>query len=198
MDPKLPSILPFISLNEMMNDEYRDVVVKRVLNFRQDPKHKFQKDLEQAIRKRVRVKGGFLDPLKAPSGMLIKEVIKEAKYQDDIMGNILRVWVISQSDLAEKVRTFLTNKGVRVSDFKNGWDGFLENIDSKEMIEEANDFLKENPNFDFDDAALMICCQQWGASRVDEPRKLKIRGHHNGFWKSVGKGSAIRDCAEKK
>ncbi|MCX5908706.1 MAG: hypothetical protein NTY64_16400, partial [Deltaproteobacteria bacterium] len=163
MDPKSSSIIPFLPLNKTMKGSFREIVVERALNFRKEPSHEAQGRLEEGIRNKIHVKG-FQDPLFAPPSILLRKVYEESQNSNEVMGNILNVWVISQENLAKETRKFLKDRGSAVQKIENRWEGFLDSLSNAEMTALANDFLKMYPFYNFDDVALMICCQKWVAS----------------------------------
>ena len=183
MDPKSSNIIPFLALNKTMKGSYREIVVKRALNFRKEPRPEAQGRLEEGIRNKIHVKGSQ-DPLYAPPSILLGKVFEESHNSNELMGNILKVWVLSQENLANEIREYLKDRGSSLQEIEKRWEGFLDSLSNAEMTALANDFLKMHPSYNFDDVALMICCQKWVASSKEDEKN--------------GNPSAVSDFVELK
>ena len=103
--------VPFLTLNDVMKEEYRKKIVHRVLEFRKSPACTQSKRLNLAIRDHTSV-NGFADPRNAPTAKLVGPVVKESKHSDKLMGAILAVWVESQPDLRTQVQEYYTQKSI--------------------------------------------------------------------------------------
>lgn len=157
----------FLVLNYLMREDYREAVVRRALDYRRQAGSTARRQLESAIRKRVRIKG-FSRPLQAPTVYLLKEVVESSYRSNTLMGAILQVWVESHADLQGAVRGFLIARGTSIAEADDLTEGFVSRWTITEMLETTASFREKYLDFDEDDVALMLCLLTGCAPLPDE------------------------------
>ena len=135
---------PLSVLNVAMQSDYREVVVREVLEQYQQASPSARRSLEKALRTHVKVKG-FRDPVQAPVTTLLRDVVKTSCYSDIVLRAVLRVWLELHKDLWETMYDFLTTQGTSIA----------EPTDLPRVIEA---FRSRYTDFDEDDIALMLHC----------------------------------------
>ena len=160
--------VPFLALNDVMNDEYWIKVVRRALDFRKSPACTQSKRLNLAIVGNVKV-NGFPDPRKAPTAKLAPPVLEESKCSNELMGAILVVWAESQPDLRSRVQAFAIRQNIPTIDPCGLAEGFPDALwPESEMSATAEAFRKDEPDANEDDVCLMLCCITGRALISDE------------------------------
>ncbi len=94
---------------------YRDVVVREVLEQYQQVAPAAKRSLEATVQREVKVKG-FLHPMKAPIGLLLREVVKTSSCSNAVLRAVLRVWLEVHKDLREVLGDFLNARGIFVTE----------------------------------------------------------------------------------
>ena len=90
--------ISFLVLNHVMRRDYREIMVRHVLNHRPGAAPASRQQLERALRDSVMVKG-FRDSTKAPTEVLLKETVHQSYHSNKLLGAILQVWVDRQPGL---------------------------------------------------------------------------------------------------
>lgn len=166
MDDSPIGSIPFLVLNAIMNDDYRETVVRRTLGYRGDATEHSRQCLAEALHKAVRVKG-YRSAAHARTPLLLGAVVGASYHSNELMGAILQVWIESHSQLLEAVRAFLSARGTTMVEISMQ-DGFTGDWTAVEMLETAETFRGKHPDFDEDDVALMLCCLTGQAPIPDE------------------------------
>ena len=91
MNEGLADTLPFLVLNAIMDDDYREAVVRRALGYRREATQYARRCLGSAIRKEVRVKG-YRDASRARMSLLLNPVVESSYRSNELMGAIL-LWI---------------------------------------------------------------------------------------------------------
>jgi len=160
-------IVTFLILNATMRQDYHQAVVKRAMDHRKQASRAARQRLDKAIKAHVEVRG-FRDPIRAPTPLLLQEVLGASYHADALLGAILEVWVESHADLQVAVREYLSARDIPVVEATEMKDGFPGGWTSTEMFEAADEFQALHPDFDEDDVALMLCCLTGRAPLPDE------------------------------
>lgn len=155
----------FLILNEVMNTDYREKIVKAVLKFHKRSSPKSQKRLEKALSEEL--SGSFQDPLSVRLPHLLPLVLKESYRSNAVLGAILNIWVNLHNELRENVYEFLTEQGESISQINELEEAFALHWTSEDMkiVREAFEaFQSQYPTFSDDDVMLMLWCLKGQAS----------------------------------
>ena len=150
--------LSVVYLNEIINDEYRERIVNRVLEWLDKVDSDTQTLFKNAVNDGIEI-AGFRrgNTAKAPKARLIKPLIEASSQVERVLIAVLQVWFDSQRAHTEEVKVFLRQKGVD-GDFLDHVKNVFEKYWLHEtMIEWAEEYVSENPDNDINDAALLIC-----------------------------------------
>ena len=143
---------------EVMNQAYREEVVRRALGFRGQISADANSALNSAIqRSRIRVTG-YRDPLRAPHTLLRDPISQALDFNPELAGAVLRAWAESQQQLHDKIVEHLRDSGLEAEypDFQAG--RFRRRWPQHSWHSQREKFMQENAAGDFseDDAALML------------------------------------------
>jgi AAA domain len=148
--------LPFIALSKLMSGDYREQVVARALNFRQQATQTIQRRADRTFDKLLQV-DGFRHASKAPIGRLQKEVLRWLPYDPELATVIINLWLESHVELETAYRAFLNEREDEVNEVFTMEDGQVGAL-STEAREINAEFAEKNEKYDENDIALMLCC----------------------------------------
>ena len=156
--PPTPQDLHLTTLLKLMDPEFQESVVTRVLSHRSQLSADVQSALDNAVNREVRVPGFHRYPERAPAPILKQALLPALTESGPLAGAILGVWFALHSSLSEVVTEHLRSRGVgtghhdfsqhQLNDFWSGDD----------WMSERDSILASNADLDKDDVALMLCC----------------------------------------
>ena len=156
--PNLSSFLK--AAHEWLGEDYSSIVVKHVLDSRDQLASEIKRALDAAIRNSgVRVPGGQFqhkDVEDAPTHHLQSPLLRRMQSSDDLTEAVLRAWVGSQGDLYESVVQHLQwndeptyGPDRKEMTFRGFWD-------ARDWQTNFNQFLADRTGFDRSDVGLML------------------------------------------
>jgi len=149
----------YLLLNDVMRPDYRRSVITRALDFRKLASKKTRSFYNSVTRKQIKnVKGYGKDASGAPTSFLLEPTIKGFSRSSDVVCVILGLWLESETELSQKVEKFITDQKVYSVDRNLPQPGFAGYWSVNKMVAYRDQFLKEYPNENDDDVALMLCC----------------------------------------
>ena len=145
------------SLFRRMSQEFREEVVKRALDWREQSSGEARAAIRRAVDDCVEV-AGFRYAGLAPPFRLREPVAEVMQRQDNLAGAVLRVWVESQEPLRSGVHAHLVGHGMTATgcDYSEGTIALAVNDGSQEDARAS--FLEGNTEANEDEVALMVCC----------------------------------------
>ena len=151
-------IISYLKLNDAMRPDFRNKVIIAVLDYREKVKKEDCQDLDKQIRMKIKnVKGANNpNPVIATTNQLIEPCKKLFQKDEEFISVVLQFWARKNHDLYEKVEAFLiSEKSIEVpmEDIKIGFGSYWP---TDGMEEYSNTFLKANPDYKYDDVALMM------------------------------------------
>ena len=156
--PPTPQDLHLTTLLKLMDPEFKDSVVTRVLLHRSQLSADVQSALDNAVNREVRVPGFLRYPERAPAPILKQALLPALTESGPLAGAILGAWLAVHSSLREVVTEHLRSRGIGTGhqDFsqhqlKDFWSG-------DDWMSERDSILASNADLDKDDVALMLCC----------------------------------------
>ncbi len=162
MSDSIPSeekSLQFRVVYQGMNQAYRDTVVNRALNFRDQLSSVANSALNSAIQKSRISVTGFRDPLRAPHTQLRDPVSRALDFYPELAGAMLRAWAESQQTLHDKIVEHLKDTEIEAEypDFEAG--EFRRRWSQSSWQLQTDKFVERNSEDDFNenDVALMLC-----------------------------------------
>lgn len=148
--------IAFVALNDVMQPDYRALIVRRALNFRRQAPAAARQRFDGAAAKHVKV--ATLDEHVTINPATLATLIQASQHDDQLMQAVLIMWQQSQLPLARRMREFLQSKGLEVHEFEHLNTGFLGTQPQDSMLALVNDFHSRSPSFNTYDIALMLCC----------------------------------------
>lgn len=149
----------YLLFNEVMRPDYRRRVITRALNHRPEASKAKRISSNTILRKQIKnVKGFSKDPLQAPVSLLIQPAIKSFSHNADLIWAILSLWIEAEMDLGEQVERFLNDQKKYSINLELPQSGFTQCWTINQMVALRDQFIKENPDSEQDDVALMLCC----------------------------------------
>ena len=129
------NVLPWIEVNEMMNDEYRQVVVTDALGYLPKASAELNKFALDILKKTIQV-NGFRSFLSIPPHMARIQVIKEFKVNDLLATAIICLWAEKQHEIIESLKSAAREANIPIPE---KWDwhaarhGFVQGEDTPEF-----------------------------------------------------------------
>src|SRR6266567_4701264 len=152
-----PSESILLTLNNAIRRDYRESIVKYILeNYKQAVPVTRQR-LEKALQAHVKIRG-FRNPLQAPMVSLVQAVVARSSRSTVVLGALLYVWGELHADLREATYNFLRMQGISVLQAICLEGNFAENWSLPKISEMAGVFQAQYPGFNIDDVVLMLCC----------------------------------------
>jgi hypothetical protein len=134
------NVLPWIEVNEMMNDEYRQVVVADALSHYPKASSELNKFALDILKKTIQV-NGFRTFQSIPPQMVKIQVAKEFKVNDLLATAIICLWAEKQHEIIESLTNAAREANIPV---KETWDwhearhGFVQGEDTPELDQLAS------------------------------------------------------------
>ncbi len=149
-----------ITLFRRMGDEYRDIVVRDVLNRRSETSRTTRNAFDSAVNETLTAQDipQFpRQPARAAPGMLLAPVLRAVRCSNALACATLRVWAESHKSLEDVVSERLGEIGVEAEypDFLN--NRFRGHLPSDEWERETDTLVELHGDLDRDDVALMLC-----------------------------------------
>ena len=138
------------------SDEFRTVVVKRALAWRDEASSEARAALRKAVNESPITVAGFRNVDLAPAPRLLEPVTELAQVGSDLAGAVLRLWVESHEELRVLVASHLESYGIPVS--QADYSGNLIRLGVFDSVRDdaRNSFLEQRPETGEDDLTLMI------------------------------------------
>lgn len=93
-------------LQQILNKELREVIIKQVLGARNEIEQEQRVVLEKKINASLEIKG-FREPIKAPPAILTRELVKVSAKNQDVLDGILCAWLALLSEKADIAKELL-------------------------------------------------------------------------------------------
>ena len=129
------NVLPWIEVNEMMNDEYRQVVVADALGYLPKASAELNKFALDILKKTIQV-NGFRSFQSIPPHMARIQVIKEFKVNDLLATAIICLWAEKQHEIIESLRIAAKEANISIPetwDWHQAREGFVQGEDTPEF-----------------------------------------------------------------
>ena len=161
----------FESWNPKISDTDYKSIVEEVLEYRKQLSPDYSRPLEESIRKVVSVKGFHRDPLKAPSTLLISEILESSS--NSMVSSIFSAWLELHDELREKAFVFLNSYTLSEATVVTEQEEITAQIwSSEEAFNKAvTEFQNQYPDFERKNAEITLClfkyCKQ--THTLDKP-----------------------------
>jgi hypothetical protein len=150
---------PLTLLDNVMIYDFQERVVRTALEFRPKANAETRARLDHALGQSVQIDGYRPGKTpKAPLPQLALATTNQLPSANELTGAVLLVWLEAQDALAQSVRAHLDracvariDTAVLASHFPAWW-----RMSDMEVM--RDDYLKQHPEADPDDVALMLCC----------------------------------------
>jgi len=107
---KKVSFFPFHAINEFMTDEYRQQVIRTVLEALPDLPDEHRQAINKVTSRHVKIPG-FRNSLKAPLAIRARITIEAFEKHPDVVAAILSAWADHQPELRQTVFNLLAARG---------------------------------------------------------------------------------------
>ena len=154
----IPEDLRLTTLLKLMNEDFTDSVVARVLSHRGQLPEDVQAGLSAAINREVRVHGFPNFPERALPGILKPAVISGLRESGPLAGAVLSAWVASHPRLRDMVSDHLRNRGIDTEPPDFSGLQLRDYWSSHEWMSERDSILGSHDDLDQDEVALMLGC----------------------------------------
>ena len=127
--------LPWIEVNEMMDDEYRQQVVKDALGHYPKASSELNKFAADIFKKTIQV-NGFRSFQSIPPHMAKIQIAREFKVNDQLAAAVICLWAEKQHEIIETLRNAAREANISIPDT---WDwhqarhGFVQGEDTPEL-----------------------------------------------------------------
>lgn len=154
-------VLPYKTINVFMEQDYLEEMVGDILTGVKNLDKAEQIAFSQFFKKNVKVLG-FRDPTRAPITLQTRALASAFIANDDVIPETLSVWTRIHDADAQKVQTWLSDKGwtgLAVSRAFNESEGFLDDWPEDVTFDQlVDDYRKDHPKDDIsrDDLILLI------------------------------------------
>ena len=129
------NVLPWIEVNEMMNDEYRQQVVADALSHYPKASAELNKFALDILKKTIQV-NGFRSFQSIPPHMARIQVAKEFKVNDLLATAIICLWAEKQHEIIESLKSAAKEANISIPetwDWHQARDGFVQGEDTPEF-----------------------------------------------------------------
>ncbi len=146
------NVLPWVEVNEMMNDEYRQVVVADALSHCPKASAELNKFALDILKKTIQV-NGFRSFQSIPPHIAKIQVAKEFKVNDLLATAVICLWAEKQHEIIGSLAKAAREANIPVKETW-GWqearDGFVQGEDTPELDQLASSLAaqKEKPESD--------------------------------------------------
>jgi hypothetical protein len=153
--------LSYKTINVFIDHNSLEKVLQDILIGLKDLSKAEQIAFSKLFNKHVKVLG-FRDPMRAPLPLRVNALVKVFEEKDEVVPFTLSTWTKLKSDLAEKVKSWLTSEGWKDLAMEREYEeteGFLAKWPKKLTFEKlVKKFKKDNPDmtFDRDELILMV------------------------------------------
>ena len=133
------NVLPWIEVNEMMDDEYRQQVVKDALGHYPKASSELNKFAADIFKKTIQV-NGFRSFQSIPPHMAKIQIAREFKVNDQLAAAVICLWAEKQHEIIETLRNAAREASISIPDT---WDwhqarhGFVQGEDTPELYQLA-------------------------------------------------------------
>ncbi len=148
--------LGFAALFTFVNQEYRETVVRRALDSREQVPDDTRQALNSAVREYVTV-DGFRNADRAPVPHLKEPILRTVLYSNKLAGAVLRLWAESHKELRQLVIDHLNSRAIPAEypDFSK--DRFRGSWTDESWQSERDQIIELHGDLDADDVGLMLC-----------------------------------------
>jgi hypothetical protein len=139
------NVLPWVEVNEMMNDEYRQVVVADALSHYPKASAELNKFALDILKKTIQV-NGFRSFQSIPPQMAKIQVAKEFKVNDLLATAIICLWAEKQHEIIESLAKAAREANIPVNekwDWHEAREGFVQGEDTPELDQLASTLAAE-------------------------------------------------------
>ena len=139
------NVLPWVEVHEMMNDEYRQVVVADALSHYPKASAELNKFALDILKKTIQV-NGFRSFQSIPPQMAKIQVAKEFKVNDLLATAIICLWAEKQHEIIESLAKAAREANIPVNekwDWHEARDGFVQGEDTPELDQLASTLAAE-------------------------------------------------------
>ena len=129
------NVLPWVEVNEMMNDEYRQVVVADALSHYPKASPELNKFALDVLKKTIQV-NGFRSFQSIPPQMAKIQVAKEFKVNDLLATAVICLWAEKQHEIIESLARAAREANIPVKEtwsWQEARDGFVQGEDTPEL-----------------------------------------------------------------
>ena len=129
------NVLPWIEVNEMMNDEYRQQVVADALSHYPKASAELNKFALDILKKTIQV-NGFRSFQSIPPHMAKIQVAKEFKVNDLLATAIICLWAEKQHEIIESLKSAAKEANISIPetwDWHQAREGFVQGEDTPEF-----------------------------------------------------------------
>ena len=129
------NVLPWIEVNEMMNDEYRQQVVADALSHYPKASSELNKFALDILKKTIQV-NGFRSFQSIPPHMAKIQVAKEFKVNDLLATAIICLWAEKQHEIIESLKSAAKEANISIPetwDWHQAREGFVQGEDTPEF-----------------------------------------------------------------
>jgi hypothetical protein len=146
------NVLAWVEVNEMMNDEYRKVVVADALGHLPKASAELNKFALDILKKTIHV-NGFRSYQSIPPQMARIQVAKEFKVNDLLATAVICLWAEKQHEIIESLAQAAREANIPVKEtwsWQEAQDGFVQGEDTPELDKLASELAaqKEKPESD--------------------------------------------------
>ena len=134
------NVLPWVEVNEMMNDEYRQVVVADALSHYPKASPELNKFALDILKKTIQV-NGFRSFQSIPPQMAKIQVAKEFKVNDLLATAVICLWAEKQHEIIESLARAAREANIPVKEtwsWQEARDGFVQGEDTPELDQLAS------------------------------------------------------------
>ncbi len=139
------NVLPWIEVNEMMDDEYRQRVVADALSHYPKASSELNKFALDILKKTIQM-NGFRSFQSIPAHIVKMQVVKEFKANDLLAVAIICLWAEKQHELIETLTNAAREANIPIPE-KWGWQearyGFVQGEDTPELDKLATTLAAE-------------------------------------------------------
>ena len=134
------NVLPWVEVNEMMNDEYRQVVVADALSHYPKASPELNKFALDILKKTIQV-NGFRSFQSIPPQMAKIHVAREFKVNDLLATAVICLWAEKQHEIIESLARAAREANIPVKEtwsWQEARDGFVQGEDTPELDQLAS------------------------------------------------------------
>ncbi len=134
------NVLPWVEVNEMMNDEYRQVVVADALSHYPKASPELNKFALDILKKTIQV-NGFRSFQSIPPQMAKIQVAREFKVNDLLATAVICLWAEKQHEIIESLARAAREANIPVKEtwsWQEARDGFVQGEDTPELDQLAS------------------------------------------------------------